>query len=139
MKKWLKWLIPGENVGEDEHLFSKKTKVIKPRFNYGLTSFRFLHFLIKSIALGIFALVFTYLAIQNYDVIISKKISNIIWIILLSFWAILFAGYIYGITNSEIRITSPKNNNQLGKAHCPKCGKKIDDDSKYCIYCGSKI
>lgn len=118
-----------------------KTKEIKKKipFNFGITSYRFSHFIAKSLILGVLAFVLTFGALKIYDQRMAEIIANDIWIALLGLWAILIVGYLYGITNSETGTKTRKNNIQLGKIHCPKCGKKIDDDSKYCIYCGSKV
>lgn len=111
----------------------------KAPFNFWITSFRFSHFLIKSFILGILAFALTYLAIKYFKETLSEKIANIIWIVLLGFWAILLFGYIYGITNFKKQIKPRNYNPPVGKIYCPKCGKKIDDDSKYCIFCGAKV
>ena len=45
----------------------------------------------------------------------------------------------FGITNFKKQIKPRNYNPPVGKIYCPKCGKKIDDDSKYCIFCGAKV
>ena len=139
-KFWNSYVSYLKNRSKTDISRPQKEKIRKKiPFNFWITSFRFSHFLIKSFILGVLAFVLTYLAIEYFPETQAEKIASIIWIALLGCWAVLLVGYIYGITNSKVRKKLGKINVRLEKIHCSKCGKKIDDDSKYCIYCSSKI
>ena len=92
----LKKLPPLEKTSGSFEMQTKKIKKKIP-FNFGFTSFRFLHLLAKSLILGVLAFVLTYGALKIYDQKIAEIIANDIWIALLGLWAILIVDYLYGI------------------------------------------
>jgi len=66
-------------------------------------------------------------------------------LIMATYWIAITIGYIYGfvkfrkLPRRATREQRPEGTKKLEKIFCPKCGKKVDDDSSYCIFCGSKI
>lgn len=63
------------------------------------------------------------------------------WIIMLVYWLAITIGYVYGnYKYRDYRLKKIHHNKvYTNKIFCPKCGKKIDDDSNYCIFCSAKI
>lgn len=68
-----------------------------------------------------------------------------IWLYSLLFSGLLWIWKIRTDRSRKIKTILKANGSEkprqvsAGKIHCHKCGKKIDDDSNFCIYCGSKI
>ncbi len=69
-----------------------------------------------------------YCRLSSYHWLISSFVLTII----------IFFGF-KNLSEKRENNSDARKSKKPSKIICPKCGKKIDNDSKYCIYCGSKI
>ena len=44
-----------------------------------------------------------------------------------------------GFMNKDLKTNNNERNNDFNKEHCKQCGKKLQDDDIFCIYCGTKV
>jgi len=124
-----------------------------------LISNRFGLYVLKIIiSLVVIVILTTVISSQEINEQKASQWADRLWQVFLVYALLLTVGYVYGyfrtrdnvkkydiITNiigNEHTIdkdTASKSTKILSKIRCSECGKKIDDDSKFCIHCGSKI
>lgn len=138
-----------------------KNTPILPIYPWGrvFISPSFSEYVLKAVAcFGITAVFVTLISLtsnSSSSEIISG--ASIYWVLM--YWGLISVGYIYGLIkckdyNQKLREYRKLENEDVGhfdlkpkkindvknnKLFCLKCNKKVDSDSNYCIYCGSKI
>ena len=109
-----------------------------------LVSLRFREYFAKGFIAGLLFLVFEMVysfAISREGGELAGLTDFVILFLLLTYWLIITIGYIYGYFKfgKYNNNNAPKKDNFINSIYCPECGKENSSDSKFCIYCGSKI